>query len=151
MNTPTKVKVHRNLTSKAGKWSIQCALSGLVLGHAEKVVLRDVIPVVRSSGRNAVLTTGHKNVHAYLVGHLECTKGFTPFKERWATTADRDFSGYTGEAITYDPYKGDHFVYGLNSGKYTGSEGVFLDSYGVIAITNLTTHPRRGYAMGEWD
>lgn len=44
---------------------------GRVIGHADRVLIRDATFVVQAAGRAKVLATGQKNVHAFVRGTLE--------------------------------------------------------------------------------
>jgi hypothetical protein len=63
--------------------------------HTDHVHLQDVTFCVGEGGRQRVLATGQKNVHAGLRGE-ECS-GISPRIRGW-------------RRISYDPYKFDHFV-----------------------------------------
>ncbi len=67
-----RVFVYRNLNR--GCWSIrswdrQC-LYGRVIAHAQSIIIRDVTFIVHQRGREKVLATRQKNVHAGVVGEL---------------------------------------------------------------------------------
>lgn len=62
------VKVYFNLRTKL--FSIKDAESGLVLAHGNDIVLNDVRFDVNEKGRQRVLSSGVKNVHAYVVGKI---------------------------------------------------------------------------------
>ncbi len=42
--------------------------NNVVVGHSQNLTLRDARFIVRESGRQRVLKTGKKNVHAFVVG-----------------------------------------------------------------------------------
>jgi len=67
---------------------------GLVLGHADHVILKNAKFVVRPKGRERVLKEKKKNVHAGVVGCLVDAVG----------------TNNTSKAITYNPYKYSTFV-----------------------------------------
>ena len=94
----TRVMVYFNLHKNL--WSIKSLKTGLVIGHAETVILSDVKPRVSEAGRQKVLETKQKNVHAGIVGTLESTRD--------AIYIIKDF-----DEITYNPYKYKTFVYKL--------------------------------------
>lgn len=87
-----RVKVYRNLHKEC--YSIQAR--GLVVAHADNVTLMSVNFVVQPAGRQRVLDTKKKNVHAFAVG-------------------DRLFSNKDGvydssfTKIRYNPYMRDYF------------------------------------------
>lgn len=65
------VEVYRNLNRRDGVWfSVRCAVSGRVLGHCRAITLERVRLVVGEAGRQRVLATGRKNVHAWVRGEL---------------------------------------------------------------------------------
>lgn len=63
------VWVYRNLMRTDGVWYSVMQRS-LVVAHATDVALVDCRFVVREGGRQRVVATGVKNVHAYVVGRL---------------------------------------------------------------------------------
>ena len=68
-----RVKAYRRLTgpdSDVVKWSLMDQRSGLVVAHADEAALTDVVFQVRESGRQQVIKSGRKNVHAFAVGRL---------------------------------------------------------------------------------
>lgn len=87
-------KVYRNLHKEC--YSIQNKYSGLVVEHADTVTLLNVNFVVQPAGRQRVLDTKRKNVHAFAVG-------------------ERLYSNKTGvydasfTKIRYNPYQHDFF------------------------------------------
>lgn len=106
-----KVKVYFNLHNF--KWSIKCAKTGLVVGHASGVILKDVTQAVSQAGRERVLREKKKNVHAYLVGELIHVSEFTSFRDRnysIESTLGVDGCPFFIHEITYNPYKYDCFV-----------------------------------------
>lgn len=105
-----KAKVYFNLHN--GKWSIKDCASGLVMGHADKVCLRDVTPLVSQAGRKRVLIEKQKNVHAFLVGEVIRIENFTSLRGRWVDAIHSTFTDLPkgGKVITYNPYKFESFV-----------------------------------------
>lgn len=51
-------------------WSVRDVKSGLVIGHCERVTLKDVKYKVSEAGRLRVISSGQKNVHAGCKGIL---------------------------------------------------------------------------------
>lgn len=85
------VKVYRNLKYKAqGLFSVQ--FGGLVVAVLETVQLSNVVFKVGEPGRQRVIASRQKNVHAYAIGT------FTSAQQPSATVA-----------ISYDPYQVGHF------------------------------------------
>ena len=85
-----RVMVYYNLHKNM--WSIKSLKTGRVFGHANTVILSDVKPKVSESGRQRVLNTKQKNVHAGIVGTLE-------------STIDAIYIIKDYDEITYNPYK----------------------------------------------
>lgn len=99
-----EVFVYRNL--KNGKWSVRCTQSNLVLCHAEEVQLTGCSFVVNEAGRQRVLETQEKNVHAGVVGVLEAFIAFEP-----SCDFDAHLLFELGcRELTYNPYKYTSFV-----------------------------------------
>jgi len=70
-----RVKCYRNLNKKC--FSIVDRKTGRVFKHQFHVVIKDASFRVSEAGRQRVLKTGHKNVHAYVFGELlETNFGF---------------------------------------------------------------------------
>jgi hypothetical protein len=94
----TRVRVYLNIhkTRAAGHpvYSIKDKRSGLVVGHADHIVLADAAFVVSEAGRQRVLREGRKNVHAFVEGVL--------------ADGEHPEGGWT--AITYNPLKYTSFV-----------------------------------------
>jgi hypothetical protein len=88
-----RVKVYRNLHK--GAFSIQDAKSKLVIAYGDGFLLSDVNMNVSKYGRNRVLETKQKCVHAYIVGDF---KGF-----------EYDSSS-NFRSIYYNPYITENFI-----------------------------------------
>lgn len=63
-----QVRIYRNLHKQC--YSVQRKVEGrwLVCWHAKTVILTGATFIVNQKGRERVLSTGHKNVHAYIYG-----------------------------------------------------------------------------------
>ncbi len=101
--------LHRNL------WSVQDAKTRRVIGHAKKVLLREVVFTVSEKGRLRVLREKRKNVHAFAVGELHGAAWETPFGfgPAYWTRGDAAYAAAAarlGETVTYNPYKDATFV-----------------------------------------
>lgn len=95
---PSKpVYVYRNLHKKC--WSVK--QGGVVVGHTEELALKDCVCMVNEKGRQKVLKTGVKNVHAYIKGYVT-----------------RPRSKYN-HFIHYNPKSLDSFYIHTNNGKKT--------------------------------
>lgn len=95
INLNKEVSVYRNLTSNC--YSI--LQNSKVVAHAKKLMLKNVTFKVRESGRQKVLKTKQKNVHAYAKGIL--------VNSGMGISAD-DFKILPAK-ISYDPYKYGYF------------------------------------------
>lgn len=90
-----KVRVYRNLHKPGVIYSVADARSGLVLGYADNVLLSAPSFKVSEYGRQRVLETGRKNVHAFVYGWYE---GDIPARVAMQ------------EVVTYNPLKYTSFV-----------------------------------------
>ena len=96
-----RVEVYFNLHKKL--FSVRDCKTGKVFAHSKYVTIRDPKFVVRQSGRNKVLQERKKNVHAFVRGELE---------DLFSTGLDDLVETVVhGEAVTYNPYKYESFVY----------------------------------------
>uniref|UniRef100_A0AAU8GUI1 Uncharacterized protein n=1 Tax=Mycobacterium phage BabyBack TaxID=3158877 RepID=A0AAU8GUI1_9CAUD len=121
---PIRVFVYLNLhqTRKNGKpwYSVQALegdFKGRVIHRSGDVLLAHAKGVVRLHGRERVLREGRKNVHAGMVGEL-------------ISLLPQDF---TGQKITYNPYKYDRFVHAFSEAPFEGADRVYLSESGVRA------------------
>lgn len=92
-----KVFVYYNINLsqklKSPFFSIKDTSTGKVIGHDTKIMLRDATFKVLESGRQRVIATGRKNVHAGAVGFI-------------SEEEPRELS----IKVTYNPYKYNSFV-----------------------------------------
>lgn len=98
-----KVFVYYNLHK--GCWSVKALegnRAGYVVAHRTRLQLRDATFKVSQAGRLRVLAEKRKNVHAGVVGQWE------PYEQDYDT------------AISYNPYKHEHFY------KKSNSEAVYV-------------------------
>lgn len=121
-----------------GLWSIK-DVNGLVVGHAEEILLTNVTPVVSEAGRKRVLEEKRKNVHAYLKGQVSSVSGFKSYKDRELQLADGGLEetfvqGVDFTPISYNPYRKDHFFYRESEAPYTGSRYAFLDHLSRVTV-----------------
>lgn len=93
---PIKVKVYWNLHKKC--FSVQH--KGLVIAHVNHLTLEAPVFKVSEAGRQRVLATRRKKVHAFVVGWWNGTPA-TPIDSELVFT----------HKVTYNPYKYDHFVF----------------------------------------
>ena len=130
-----KYRVYKNLHN--GKWSIQDKKTGLVIGHADCVVMLQAYGVVSQAGRQRVIAEGKKNVHAFIEGVIDAVKGFVPYKDR-ELVEQTEIKGLAYDSmrqLTYNPYKYETFVYKDNEEKFTQTvKCVALLSNQVLAL-----------------
>lgn len=93
-----RVKVYFNLHKKT--WSIKDKKTGIVIGYANWLPMKDCKFKVSEKGRQRVLKEKRKNVHAYVEG----TISFETLHK----------SEVQHGSFTYNPYKYDSFVRFIN-------------------------------------
>lgn len=124
-------KVYKNLHN--GMWSIASVETGLVVGHADIVLLENTTLVVSEAGRQRVLKERRKNVHAYIVGDILHTKSFKPFKGRTLVETGRYSIGLRdGERISYNPYRGASFFNKVTGESVTSFAYVMMGQQDVV-------------------
>ncbi len=96
VETGQRVHVYRNLHKNC--WSIKDDRTGLVLGHAQNVLLKSAHFHVNERGRQRVLQTGNKNVHAWVDGYY------------WDSNEETPIHTYKHSIAYYNPRKVDSFV-----------------------------------------
>ena len=87
------VKVYFNLRTKL--FSIKDVKSGLVLAHGDNIALNNVKFEVNEKGRQRVLSSGRKNVHAYVVGNI---------------ALDGVYRFAKAKEVYYNPFKTSKFI-----------------------------------------
>jgi hypothetical protein len=121
------VKVYRNLKHGRSAAPLYSVLyKGKVIARKHRVLLRDAHFIVNEAGRRRVLESGHKNVHAFVVGTLT--------NEHGCFGIDADGNDFRMR-VTYDPRKGPHFVTATAPvGRIVKSAlGVLLNERGISA------------------
>ena len=113
-----KVRCYWNLHKAC--WSVQDAKMRRVIGHASKVLLREVAFTVSEAGRQRVLAEGRKNVHAFACGDLEGVEWIEYARNTDAmlwdwSRADAAYAAVArkrlGTVVSYNPRKGPHFTH----------------------------------------
>lgn len=116
-----RVRVFRNLTRRCLSMQARTPTGWRTIAHAESVVLRDATFRVSEAGRQRVLATGRKTVHAWAEGELMEWTGETReegmsalparapivFCRRWPGTGS---PGPLSTPVTYDPRRFRTFV-----------------------------------------
>jgi hypothetical protein len=121
--TPTKrgsklIRVYRNLNT--GTLSAQEKVGGSwkVTDHPNRVKLKNAKFMVNQGGRQRVIKSGQKNVHAYIQGELVGS------------------GSVSGDKVVYDPYKMDSFK--AKGKKIKKAKEVSVDSSGNIRAIGLS-------------
>lgn len=114
-----KVRVYRNL--KHGRkapplYSVVDVSTGKVIARQHRVLLSNCKFVVREAGRKKCLTTGVKNVHAFVVGEL----------------LQGNYGSYLTVGVKYTPQLG-RFVTALAEVPLTSAGMVLLNEHGMSA------------------
>lgn len=121
-----RVLVHRNLnrvlSSNNPVYSIQ-NVDKLVIGHTECVLLTESSFKVYPAGRQRVLETGRKNVHAYIIGNYNIFQ-----YEDMIQKIDSE------EKILYDPYLHETFINEVTGKRVDNADQVVIGPNGVYCI-----------------
>lgn len=112
------VEVYRNLTKKL----LSVRQDGKVVGHCEDILLEQCLFVVSEKGRQRVLDTKRKNVHAYVRGRL--------LPEYFSVNHDR-FPNV--QRVFYNPYENDGFV-DSSERRIDGAPYTYITNEGDILI-----------------
>ncbi len=94
-----KAFVYWNITRKV--WSVKSVKSGLVVRHADLLLLQNCRLKVSQAGRLRVIAEQRKNVHAGIQGEVI----------RWEDADDCTTALYNPIKVTYNPYKHLSFVH----------------------------------------
>lgn len=142
-----KVHVYRNLNKSGTAYSIRDKKTGLVVGHAMNILLNSCTFKVNPIGRQRVLETKRKSIHAWIEGHFGVIH------------ANDDDLRAKGSIIKYDPYQNESFVHGINGEPIYSAGVVYISEDGVFAqgfhtepkplekISGFLTHRRREETM----
>ena len=118
IDTTRKVEVYKNLHKDC--WSVK--QDGLVKAHTTEIDLWDCAFQVNANLRQKVLKEKRKNVHAFVIGYIDC------LGQSELSVVDQE--------VTYNPYKYKTFV-----NKET-EKPVFNTSYAKLSAKRvLTTSP----------
>jgi hypothetical protein len=101
------------------------------MARRHRVLLSSAKFVVSEAGRNRVLKSGHKNVHAFVIGKL-VNEEFTPKDEICGTMGIDENGANLPWKVTYNPYIAGHFV-GQTGEKVSGAGAVLLNEHGMTA------------------
>jgi hypothetical protein len=126
------VKVYRNLRhGRKARALYSIMYQGRVMARRHRVLLSNAKFVVSEVGRQRVLKSGHKNVHAYVVGKL-VSEEFTPKGEIPGCMGIDENGLNLPWKIHYNPYLVGHFI-GQDGKKVNGAGGVLLNEHGMTA------------------
>lgn len=119
MRTPKSLRVecYRNLHMDGVVWSVR-EVNGKVLMHVPVVVLKNVRFVVQEAGRQKVIRTGHKNVHAFAKGELVTDPNEFNRKSRNLGQAQATYNPYRCGTFTYDPNENEQDMRPLFTSRY---------------------------------
>lgn len=114
-----RVDVYRNLNKDC--LSVKCLVPGsdrygIVVSHEQKVHIQSPEFVVQDAGRQRARERGVRNVHAFVRGE---------WNEREKVLC--------GEAVTYNPFKYDHFVHAETERPVESAELSAVTTSGVSA------------------
>ena len=116
-----EVDVYWNIRKRL--FSVRCRQSRLVYAHTDLICIKDPKFVVQEGGRQRVLQTGRKNVHAFVSGALPAGAVLIGvLAPRDAVLADWRGSMF----VTYDPYKNETFVRQASGKPVHASRGALL-------------------------
>lgn len=121
-----KVDVYYNLHKRT--FSIRSRESesyGRIVGHSDNVVIISPEFVVRQAGREKVLKTKQKNVHAFVRGHV--LEDYAPKKEYIIPSGKKDIA-------KYNPYKYTHFVNSKEERVYNADMAVMTNNNNIPHI-----------------
>jgi hypothetical protein len=119
-----KVFIYRNLRKKCySVKALEGPNKGRVIAHANTLTLTDCQFKVSPSGRERVRRTGHKTVHAGVVG-------------QWDGGIDTAMPSECKRTLYYNPHKVDTFVHYLTYQPIAAAPKVYLGLTGVFAQTS---------------
>lgn len=123
-----RVMVYYNLH----KHTFSIRYKNKVVLHADYLKLQNVEFRVRKGGRESVLKTKEKNVHAFVIGNLIDYCKFP---------CENIPQEPTDKVVTYHPYKYDSFMYkDTEEPVYTAKEVEMINSNNKIFILNENNH-----------
>jgi len=130
---------------------MELSTRGLVLAHADKLLLDDAVFKVSEKGRQRVISEQRKNVHAGVQGILSSFEGDIrdigtladqaalakklTFKQ--ADTIDSRHLLEQGLPVTYDPYRFDSFVVRKELTPIYEADCVFMSTLNRVVMASL--------------
>lgn len=123
LDSKKRVWVYRNLKHGRKRPPLYSIMQGgIVVARRHRLLLRDVVFVVRKAGRARVLLTGHKNVHAFAVGYLAGRRG------GFGVTGNRA-GERLAQTVAYYPHSMERF--GTADAYVNGASAVLLNESGM--------------------
>jgi hypothetical protein len=112
--------------------ALEGADKGRVVAHVERLLMKDVEFRVSQAGRERVVKTQRKSVHAGAVGEIEALWGATLRGEIANSTikgigVGRPFTAFDGPQLYYNPHKTKTFVEMSDRTPVTGADRLLLD------------------------
>ena len=107
------IHVYWNLNKKC--WSVRH--KGLIIKHLKTMTMQDCSFHVQPAGRERVVKTKVKQVHAYVKGNIT--------GEDVTTTS-------IGKRISYNPYKRDHFVFASTNERVDTTNALYFNESGQV-------------------
>ena len=139
-----RVGIYRNLKKPGVVYSIVNQRTGLVVGYASDVILKDVKFDVNQNGRAKVLRLKRKFVHAYVKGTIVAITFAEPsrhpdlFESVPVGNAQEldTMANSTGpwQAVRYNPYRYSQFVRAADETPVYEAEYARLDKNGPLAV-----------------
>lgn len=102
--------IYRNLHKPGHTYSVKSLegeYKGQVIGYAQSMIIKDASLIVREAGRQRVIETGHKNVHAGIVGTIVAARGYEERHPCALTFDDQYYNVPVAQPhiiVKYNPY-----------------------------------------------
>lgn len=113
-----RVKVYYNIRKKI----LSVLYKGKVVMHTEEIYLRNVKFKVNEAGRQRVLATKQKNVHAFIEGDIVFDGAFEAGVLLFPSACEHECN----ILVTYNPYKYSTFVIKDNESPVTECKQVYI-------------------------
>lgn len=119
-----QVEIYRNLNKPGITYSVRDAKTGLVLGHASSLLLSRCKFIVNQRGRDKVVRTKRKSVHAWISGSF-CV----------IHAGDDKYFG-NGTMVSYNPYTNLYFELAESGEPVIGASLIYIQE-GVVNASNI--------------
>ena len=117
-----RIQIYRNLNKPGVTYSVRDKKTRLVMGYVTHIALKDVTFHVNESGRQRVIATKRKNVHAFIEGTID---------ERGILESTNGMS-----QITYNPFLMDTFcLKNQNKTKLYTAKHISINEKSIIIIS----------------